>query len=193
MSFLRGNEPVTEVPKKDIMNLAIDRMGDGISTWEWLRKLNIVQPQKPKFSFTITAELPVGTDPSDWAADQWARAIVRNRVTQVDQVQSVTEPDNSSNLNDGTVPVVQFVEWAKDVKKSYGYCNEFWDVVYEVLGVPKPAAKPVTVTLTLRTSDFEEAGIDHDAAADLSVHTLCEVLEELGGRIELKVTPLENN
>lgn len=182
--------PPTEISKKDILRLALARMGDGTQTWRYLKQLDIVRPPQKKVTFTITAEVQEGDTPNQWNTGQLGRLMYHgSRRAEIASVQDSTEkPDEDPNT--GNVPVEKFIEWAKAIKRNEKYCAEFWSVVERELGVPRPTYPAVKVSFVLTPSNFEESGVDLDQELDLS--TLRSVLLDLGRVQDYSVVAVNN-
>lgn len=183
--------PPTELAKKDIIRVALERMGDGQKTWDYLKQLGIVVPPQRKVTFTVTVFPRQGDTPENWTLGNVGRVLYHgSRNAELSEYKDVSEKPEA-DPNEGMVSLEDFYTFAKTVKKQEGYCPEFWTVVERELGVPRPKLPTMTVSFTLTPSQFEEAGVDPDQEMGLS--TLRAVLEDAGHLENYRVTPVESN
>lgn len=180
----------TEINKQDIIRVALARIGDTDRTWEYLKMVDAVRPPRKKYSITVevTPTNAVNADlVPQWKAENLGRAIYRGAVgSSITEVKDVSEPSPEVDPNTGTVPLAQFMEFAKAVKKGEGYCWEFWAVVRREFGVPEPQrTEKVQVTLTITPDEFRNAGIEPDS--DINQDVLRAVLRH--NRLNLATNP----
>lgn len=177
--------PPKEISKKDIVRVALSRMGDAQETWDQLKELGIVEPPQRKVTFTVTTEVRSGDTPETWSTGNLGSVMYRgSRSTTIEKVE---DENQNPDPNEGTVSVEEFLAFALKVKKNNRYCSKFWNVVERDLGVSRPKTKPVTVSFTLVTSDFDDAEVDLTQPSDLDLSTLRHMLGELDSVYDYKV------